>query len=59
MTPYTPSIVNGRSVISHLMGLMLEENEMKRFKNIAAVYVMWQHELHNLELEQVSYLAKN
>lgn len=59
MTPYASSISNGRSVITSLMDLMLATNEMKRFKNIAAVYVMWQHELHNLELEQVCYLARD
>ena len=44
-------ILEAKEVMSHLITLMIAEPETKKFRNIAAVYCIWQTELHNLELE--------
>ena len=38
-----------KEVMEGLIKLMCVETDMKRFKNIAAVYVFWQNDLHWLE----------
>jgi hypothetical protein len=39
------------TVQNHLMSLMLVETDMKRFRNIAAVYIVWQNEYQNISNE--------
>ena len=52
-TPYTRAIHEAKEVLQFLIRLMVHESDMKIFKNMAAVYVVWQHELHNLQLEEL------
>lgn len=47
---FNKQIEEVRCVLSELIELMIKEDNMTKFKNIAAVYIVWQHELHNLEL---------
>jgi hypothetical protein len=49
VNPYKAAIGEARSIMQWLISLMSQVNDMKLFKNIAAVYVVWQHEIHNLE----------
>lgn len=58
MTPYTKAIADAQEVMSDLIKLMSVCTDMKLFKNIAAVYVVWQHEKHALQLEELNYLQK-
>lgn len=43
-------IEEAREVLQGLIVLMTLETDMKRFRNMAAVYIVWQHELHAMQL---------
>lgn len=55
MTPFARLVLEAREVLSDLMRRMMATDDTKLFRNIAAVYVIWQHELHTLELESLNY----
>lgn len=55
MTPYSFAIDEARTVMHDLIIKMTECDNMKLFKNIAAVYVVWQHEIGNLQLEELNW----
>ncbi len=56
--PYNGSIENARNVMKTLVGLMIEVNDMKLFRNIAAVYIVWQYEVNNLENAALNWEKK-
>lgn len=56
--PYDQRIAEIREVMSELMRKMCAENEMKVFRNMAAVYVEWQHDLHLAELAALDWKTK-
>ncbi len=58
-TPYLPVVQEAQDVLKNLMIRMTYESEMKIFKNMASVYVIWQHELQNLQLEELNWRTKN
>jgi hypothetical protein len=55
LTPYAKAIAETHEVMGRLIQLMTQCQDMKLFKNIAAVYIVWQHERHNLELESLNW----
>lgn len=53
--PYDKHIEEARQILRDLMKRATDEEDMKVFKNIAAVYIVWQHELHQLELAAMAW----
>jgi hypothetical protein len=49
MNPYQAAIGEAKSVMKWLISLMCKVEDMKLFRNIAAVYIVWQQEISNLE----------
>lgn len=57
--PYNKVTAEIREVLSMLIKMMSNPSiEMKLFKNVMAVYVIWQHDLHAAELESINYLVR-
>ena len=54
-SPYSKAIQEAREVMADLIRRMTAEEDSKIFKNIAAVYIVWQHEIHNLQLEALNW----
>lgn len=48
---YEKQIQEAKEVMKTLIHLMNGENDMKKFRHIAAVYIFWQHDLDKLQLE--------
>ena len=56
MSPYDKYISEVKDVLTNLIKLMSKpEVDMKLFRNIAAVYVIWQQELQAAQLEALNY----
>lgn len=59
VTPYYSIILECKEVLANLVKLMIECSDIKLFKNIAAVYIVWQHHTHSLQLEELDWTTRN
>lgn len=57
-TPYDRYVGEIQEIKAGLIKLMCLEPDLKVFKNIAAVYVVWQHESQDVETERGNWVVK-
>jgi len=57
--PYNNVTKEIGKILQDLMQRMIKENDTKVFRNIAAIYIMWQQDLHFCELEGLNWQIEN
>ena len=55
INPYVQKLNEANDVMQDLIKRMSPASDMKLFKNIAAVYVVWQQEAHQISLESLNW----
>lgn len=55
---YDHYILEAKSVMETLMKILQKVEDMKLFKNVMAVYSVWQQELYNIQLAEAEWLTR-